>query len=1164
MASNSKSVEKLLIQIRADLKDLKNLQAELKNVRKEGTDAAASIGEGFKNALGSIAAGFTTLRIKGIFDNAVADANRLEKTMLGLQATAKLTGNSFSQIKNAVTNLSKDGVLSIDQASQSMKVLLAQGVAADKAFQLVDAAKKVGAFNNIVGDTGQAVQDFIKFLQTGSAELAENLDPSLVKVVKSLGGYEAVANNAAAKQKLINAVIEKGAALTGDYEKFLQSGSQAQVTYGKAQERLSQNFGEKLAPAYSKMYALGAQLLGGIADIIKGFSSFSVSVVAFSALGVAAFASLGGAAVTFGFVTKAAFLSILGPVGAIVGALAALVAVAYELTYVKSTKEIADDYRKQKEEVNGLASSIENLSKIRNRTVSQERELRDSLEQLREKLKAAGIDYDTLAAKTKNYADFAKAATSELRTKKAADIAEQVKSTEDNLKIYEEAVRISEQYYARQGLSISQNVPLVNAEGVYRGIGTYGNARDAIEKLRARRDSQVLDQAAVLTEEDNKAQKQAAAQAGGVAKPEYRYIDTKEELLKNMADAEATLQKLSAQNQSLAAVETQITSKIEEYESRNRIVPLALRQQLERIQEERKDIQDSISEAGTRLVLDEQNLKSKLLEGLSTYLEEKGQAEREQIDQAHNEQMANLYRLYDAKQIKEKQFKENSDKIEKQYIKAQGELRAKQFTESLKSADSLARGLTKAKSGDLSGASDILSSLGGAGESFKKGGLGEKLFGESGFLGSLGSTLSAAAPIAGAAIGLVQGFSGLFQKSDAERAADAQKQADRDASALAVLQAQEKHQKDLLEFQKSQALLPFKNLQRELRITDLQAQQETIKATQSGGDLSAIEKARLQKRSDLIGATLKEQSTQFQGGDFFNNTAATPQDLSQALGEVDRYTPSFTLLNSIIQEFAASRGKLFETVGWYDERINAVQNLALPPKIKQAALDFINSTIYENYRAEALRGDSGGQIAGVLDGKIRSSFQLQLYNAGVNYAARVSGASVSGQNTAGSGLQLSTTNVDRLLGEFSADAAVIENLFGLFEQSQQTDLEIAQNTKATADNTAKLTQIDDRKFSYLDLGQKRVISKGFNVSVDRLKLPDAVSSTVLSASSTSAPSDTLSAFRRMIDLAEEANDYLAMIAANTDSKLSTNTSDFESLLIAKIADIRTRRIGKAA
>lgn len=1144
MASNSKSVEKLLIQIRADLKDLKNLQAELKNVRKEGTDAAASIGEGFKNALGSIAAGFTTLRIKGIFDNAVADANRLEKTMLGLQATAKLTGNSFSQIKNAVTNLSKDGVLSIDQASQSMKVLLAQGVAADKAFQLVDAAKKVGAFNNIVGDTGQAVQDFIKFLQTGSAELAENLDPSLVKVVKSLGGYEAVANNAAAKQKLINAVIEKGAALTGDYEKFLQSGSQAQVTYGKAQERLSQNFGEKLAPAYSKMYALGAQLLGGIADIIKGFSSFSVSVVAFSALGVAAFASLGGAAVTFGFVTKAAFTAILGPVAWVVAAITGLV-VLLNAFAPPDPKELVKNYEETAGALDELSAKTREIEKQNKRSIEQNGELAKSQIALRERAKELGVDYDALAAKTKNLAEQSQMLKNIAREQASALLRERLDSLEERRK--------SSRRFSKAEKILS-----------YLPSAAAGTAqifdRDAIDAdIKETREAYLK-----LYQAEGQAQKQAAAQAGGVAKPEYRYIDTKEELLKNMADAEATLQKLSAQNQSLAAVETQITSKIEEYESRNRIVPLALRQQLERIQEERKDIQDSISEAGTRLVLDEQNLKSKLLEGLSTYLEEKGQAEREQIDQAHNEQMANLYRLYDAKQISEKQFQENSDKVEKQYIKAQGELRAKQFTESLKSADSLARGLTKAKSGDLSGASDILSSLGGAGESFKKGGLGAKLFGESGFLGSLGSTLSTAAPIAGAAIALVQGFSGLFQKSDAERAADAQKQADRDASALAVLQAQEKHQKDLLEFQKSQALLPFKNLQRELRITDLQAQQETIKATQSGGDLSAIEKARLQKRSDLIGATLKEQSTQFQGGDFFNNTAATPQDLSQALGEVDRYTPSFTLLNSIIQEFAASRGKLFETVGWYDERINTVQNLALPPKIKQAALDFINSTIYENYRAEALRGDSGGQIAGVLDGKIRSSFQLQLYNAGVNYAARVSGASVSGQNTAGSGLQLSTTNVDRLLGEFSADAAVIENLFGLFEQSQQTDLEIAQNTKATADNTAKLTQIDDRKFSYLDLGQKRVISKGFNVSVDRLKLPDAVSSTVLSASSTSAPSDTLSAFRRMIDLAEEANDYLAMIAANTDSKLSTNTSDFESLLIAKIADIRTRRIGKAA
>lgn len=1160
MANNSKSVEKLLVQIRADLKDLKNLQLELKNVRKEGNDAAASISEGFKNALGSIAAGFTTLRIKGIFDNAVADANRLEKTMLGLQATAKLTGNSFSQIKNAVTNLSKDGVLSIDQASQSMKVLLAQGVAADKAFQLVDAAKKVGAFNNIVGDTGQAVQDFIKFLQTGSAELAENLDPSLVKVVKSLGGYEAVANNAAAKQKLINAVIEKGSALTGDYEKFLQSGSQASVTFDKAQERLAQTFGEKLAPAYANARSLGAKLLNGITEIISGLSSFSVSVVSFSALGVAAFASLGGAAVAYGFVSKAAFLSILGPVGAIVGALAALVAVAYELTYVKSTKEIADDYRKQKEEVNGLASSIENLSKIRNRTVSQERELRDSLEQLREKLKAAGIDYDTLAAKTKNYADFVKAVPSELRTKKAADIAEQVKSTEDNLKILEEAVRISEQYYARQGLSISQNVPLVNAEGVNRGIGTYGNTRDAIEKLRARRDSQVLDQAAVLTEEKNKAAASASA-VSGPAKPEFRFTEARDELKKLTDEYIAYTKTVDIKEKSALATNERRRKASEERPIGQKAYDLATNAPQFRDREQLiKDIaSDKRAEAAEKIDNAREASLGKYRQQYAEFIEDSYHAEIEKIEQSRRAARESAYQIYN----EEVRIAGDDDgqiiAARKKLLNSIAKVESVAFAKTVKAGiDSANQTLSAAN--DIAGG--VLDFKNAQSFSAQSKGVGKSLKGAGAIANQAGAPeagviLQASGQIAETVGGLYDTFAGLFGKSDADRAAEAQLQKERDEQAQRLLQQQSEYQKRMLAIQEANAKLPFENLQRQLRLIDIKAQSDKI----AGKDASTVDTERLASRSAAIQSTLQSQRGAIAGGEFFNNVVADPEGLTKFLTEraaQDQY----------VQAFMAWANAALGDVGSIEELQNYYNQMAsvsgsVPGKLASAGLSAVKAKI-DNFwqKAADIQQDS---ITGNTTYENRRAFLREKILAS-NYGVGGIGVDRDNKNfydigrVGDNGLNA----INKLGAEIAADTAVADNILSVIEQGNQTNLEIQDNTAQTAANTAKLTQIDDRKFSYLDLGQKRVISKGFNVSVDRLKLPDAVSSTVLSASSTSAPSDTLSAFRRMIDLAEEANDYLAMIAANTDSKASTNTSDFESLLIAKIADIRTRRIGKAA
>lgn len=1109
--ASSRSVEKLLLNIRADLKDLKNLQLELETVRKKGKEVETGISEGIKNALATLGASFTTLKIKGVFDGAVADANRLEKTMLGLQATAKLTGNSFAQIKSAVTNLSKDGVLSIDQASQSMKVLLAQGVAADKAFQLVDAAKKVGAFNNIVGDTGQAVQDFIKFLQTGSNELAENLDPSLVKVIKSLGGYEAVANNAAAKQKLINAVIEKGSALTGDYEKFLQSGSQAAVTYGKAQERLSQNFGEKLAPAYSKVLSLGAQLIGGIADIIKGFSSFSVSVVSFSALGVAAFVTLGGAAVTFGIVSKAAFTAALGPIGLIVTAVSGLLLVLNAFS-PPNPDELVKSYQETSGALDELAAKTKSIEKLNVRTIEQNGELAKSQIDLRQRAKELGVDYDELASKIKNVAEQSQALKNIAREQAAAILRERLDSLDSRR-------AVSRRFSTGEKVLLAFGVPgFAGAAQIFD--------RDTIDAdIKETRAAYIK-----LYQSETAAQQQAAA-VGGVAKPEARYIKTRDDI-KAAADALKNSQaRYSARQANLAplrdAVQREYEKAVKKYgEDDNRTLRVQFR--LEKVKNAIDEAQKDFNEAGLKFTLDSENLKSQLRQQVAEYVEDKFTAETEAANQLFNKQIENIHELVNTKAISEEEAESQLAKIREEFARKEAAIRAKSFNETLTAADNIVKGFgalngASSAGGALSGVGSVFGGIGGLKSQFTKGGI----FGENSTLAGLTGGLATAAPLISLGGSIVSGISNIFSKSQSEMEAEAAAAERRHQEALIILKLQENHQKNLLALSEAQAKLPFEDLQRKQRLIDIRSSQSLL----AGQDPKAVESQRLQDKLAAVQDTLTSQAGTISGGQLFSGTGSTPDELIKFLSERAKQSVAVSQFTQLLQQLPGITGP--GSLGAFALALEQLEsyNGLIPNELYSVVQPIRNQLNAYNDARFARNGRSLGQT---------SQLSNDLY---------------------GSVVPSAIGRANSITSEIGIDTGVAENLLGVIEQGNQLQLDIRNNTAETAANTSKLAQLDDRKVSYLDLGEKRVISRGFNVSVDRLKLPDSVASTVLASSaSPSVPSDTLAAFRKMIELAEESNDYLAMIAANTDSKASTNTDDFETRLVAKLLELKGRRV----
>jgi hypothetical protein len=1023
-------VDELILKLQADLGDIKKSLAQ---VEAQGKETGKKTGQGFADAFNAIVGGALAAKVTGFLRSSVTEFNKLEKTLLGLQATAKLTGNSFEALKKSVQTLSSDGVLSIDQASTSMKTLIAQGIQADKAFQLLDAAKKVSSFNNIVGDAGQGVADFVKFLQTGSAELAENMDPSIVKVVKSLGGYAKVSSDATAKQKLINAVIEKGGKLAGDYEKFLNSGAQAQVRFDGASLALSQTLGQKLQPAYTGILNTLTGLITRFTELLDGLSSTSVVFGALAiTIPIATFA-LGKFAAVLGFSVAAA----LGPISLVVAGIAAIGAVVAR--NAKTIEERQADanaaYKKSASELEKLTSRANELSKLNSRTASQELELVNTKEQLRKKAQELGVDYDKLAGKVKNYSD--QLAFLDRSAKKAA-ADEANKGVNAELEVRE---RIFEDYNRRLA-SARLGADRARAAG---NLDEAANLESRIKFLSPRADQTLAEirrlrsQRVSVSDTEEAPGLADAGSGGGPGSPEYRFIRARDELRKLDLEYDTYIKKFGAKS-----AEGQ--------------------------------------EALTRLGIDRGAVTNELKQATAEYIEDRTTAALFAEQAAYQKARANILELANVeKKTKEELQKELQD-AEEAHIRKNAQIQAQSFATTLQAANASTTGFANlfrardAGSG-LAGLGGLSSGIAGFSDKFKSFGL-------------VGQGLSAAG-------GIIAGLTSLFGKSDEERAREAEEQKRRDEEAKAILELQANYQKNMLALQESQAKLPFENLQRQLRLIDINAQTARL----GGAPEQQVEAQRLAQRQSAINATLSAESGSIAGGALFGGVQGNAGSLTQFLGE--RAAQSAAIAQFMALMNAAGAGNL-----------SSGQVLELARQARSYA-GLIPNEIY----APA----------------IASLSKFEQADAARSLAQRIA---------AYEGLRATAGNLNALASEVGIDTSRAESLLSVIEQSNQTQLEIATNTKKTAENTSQLLR-PDRQRSFIDVGQGFISSLGQRISPSGVGIARSLSQQGLSlpseiglASTTSTLAKTLQ--ERMAEAMEmqvrngaRANDLLSGILRAT-------------------------------
>ena len=518
------------------------------------------------------------------------------------------------------------------------------------------------------------------------------------------------------------------------------------------------------------------------------------------------------------------------------------------------------------------------------------------------------------------------------------------------------------------------------------------------------------------------------------------------------------------------------------------------------------------------------------------YIEDKAQMDRIALQNQTDNAIKAIREQVNAGRMMEADAAENIEKIRETQIKRETQLRLESFAMTAQAANATTSGFSQ-----MMRSKNIGQSLSGQG-SFMTG------------LSQFSPALSALGPIGsmfGAAGGIVGTLTDLFGKSEEERKREAEAAEKQRQEQIAILELQAGYQKAQLAIAEANAKLPFENLQRQLRLADIQSQSSIL----SGTSESAANATRLATRQAAMQSVLTEQSGAISGGSLFGGTGSTAPELIGFLNQ---------------------RGAESVQVSQFLELANGLSNNTNP--------DLMRNII------SRMQGYAGA-IPDTLYGSVMQSANRSLYNADISRQYDTAYNSMSPLAQLGSDFDqkayeyqqtslywggTASETANRLASEFRSDVGIAENLLSVLEQSQATQLEIAGSTKKTADNTGRLTQM--REASILDLAGGGIRGFGsffrttagnafnsidglINPSMPAMQTPSAISNSLSIATLTRGWQDrTADGIESLVRIQTEALQLLAEIALNSNRAGDVGGSLSEAELLNIMSKVRSRLV----
>lgn len=1106
-------LEKLVLNVTANTKDLDKLKTQLQETKKEGTDAGKSVSESF-NSLGgvlqAVGAAFVGSKIISYFRSAINEAASLEDAMQKVASTARAFKIDTKSATKAAQDLANDGFMSAQQSAQALSNLMQTGLSLDQAKKFVTASKDITAFGNTIGNAAQATTDLTAGLLKGSALVIDNASPALKSLSSQYQKILDTQGKAKAAQYAYNAILKESAKFSGDAARSMDTLTGAQKKNQAATAAMLAAVGNALTPAYKGFLSVLTSVTEWFTKLFNSLGSatqLTVLLVAATATIAAAFGALG---ISFDTVAKQAarmWLAITGPVGLVVAAIGA-VAISLAMLHDKMKPQETTGQAALREK-----AALEDIAKARKLSVAEQQKLNELSNQLNN---TYGVILKNLNAQN--------AAYSKQRELIGAIDDERKKAAE-----LDSEGRANRQIKLEKQLSDKQKEAIELQAKIDKALATAAETKPAyiasLEQWQhSLTDRLQRDLSKINIDIDNK---KAAL-----------------EVYKPGTDA-----KTSAPQTPVFTGGTRDTT-----EKRFNETVTALKEIAKNLKDTKKNIPATLLAEGYKkgtvsydaelarrtdqaeefLVIAEDRAKNSQRQIVAEYLELQVEADRVALEQKYNDAIAASHEILNyellegkgnAKKIMQakKEHAERLANFEKQKAIETSKIYAESFERTLNAANAIATGVggiinAKDAGGALSGVGGVMSGLGGL----------KELSPALGALGPWGAAI-------GAAGGIVSTLTGLFGKSDEERQREAAEQARRDEEARRLLELQANYQKNMLTLQEAQAKLPFENLQKDLRLIDIKAQQRRL----AGESETTVEEDRLKQRRDAISAVISQQAGTVAGGKLFGNVGSTPDEMIEFLKERASQVDALKIAEGIVNP---SRWSGDRTVSeWRAQYAQALSELngvktLLPEEVYDTINNFLKNQI-ANEDATARQ---------IVSSSVRNAFvrDVLIKSGGYrNLAYHHSNAEQSALSNMTSGL----------FSEIRSDTSVAENMASLFEQLNQTNLQIAANTKQIAENT--LPELRNRNI--ISVFGDYIQSAGFR-SLENLSLPETVGSAVLQTQKTNSTSDTLLTVNiEQLNVQRDMLDALLVIA---DSGLGAGGSMSISQLSNMLSRIRERSV----
>jgi len=644
---------------------------------------------------------------------------------------------------------------------------------------------------------------------------------------------------------------------------------------------------------------------------------------------------------------------------AVIVGVGALAAALANVGKAKGAETIAGEYQKIRDAVLKTGQELDRLSAIQNKTAEQELKSIQLKRELTEKAKLLGTTYEALAKDAGSY--------------------------------YEIAQKIAKLERAKARREVG-----ALGEGLIGGLSDLKRQRDEATALmaqaRVRGDREAYSDLQLRRAELNV---QIKNQEAEIAKTKKRFDDLDKDIAtesgKGVPSTGGAGGKRGPESRFIEARD-QLKKLKDEYTAYLRI---------ERDGAKRE-------EASTKYFSARRAIEADLRGAIAEYNEETVTAQQEAAKREYEDQVKRIYELANVDEKAKKRVAEDLQKAQESYARQNAKIYAESFARTMQGANAIASGFAGALRAQnigqaLGGFGGIAQGIGGLSERFEA-------------FGVIGQGIAAAG-------GIISTLTDLFGKSDAERAREAEEQKRRDEETKAILELQANYQKNMLALQEAQARLPFENMSRQLRLIDINAQQQRL----SGVNESSVESQRLAARQAAIQGTLSSQGGTIAGGSLFSNVSADPQSLTAFINERAAQSAAINQFMQLAEIIPTLTGSAKET---------AFRQL-------------------QSYK-------------GLVPDELYNAFQKAYDVSGGILTLRAGQEFASGLTTARG-----------LFGEITRDTATAESLLSVIQDSLANQIAIEENTRKTAENTSKaLTLRPDRERSFIDVGRGYIQSLG--------------------------------------------------------------------------------------